>query len=294
MLQFKIIPLIITAHAVIFSVMWINFFPPKGWISNTFLPQAIVTALPPNARKQSKIPYESYAQVHSDNTQSNNAMISKTVGAISLGPTGNIQGTFKFMSLLTGKRIKARLFTPLPMPAEVMIPVERMATFNYPAEQDEAYPMSTSIHGEFQPFLEEEDLSLKSSNYSKISQNELNDIRTENQNESEQDGDAIIPETVLSHNNTSVEASQIQRVNDNINDNHENDNLNDQNMDNYQDTINNDNYDDIKDNLEDDNSFDHEENKDMSEYTANDESSIIHYVTKQGRIIKLRKYRFNN
>jgi hypothetical protein len=163
------------------------------------------------------------------------------------------------------------------MPAEVMLQVERMETFNYPVEQDEAHPRSNSIHGDYQPFLENDDVNLKSSNYSKINQNELNDIRTENQDENEEESNAFIPEIVFSHNNAPVEASQTQGVNDNSNDDHENDSLNDQNFNNRQDTMNNYNDDDIKDNLEDDNSFNHEENKDMSEHTANDESSKFCY-----------------
>ena len=42
------------------------------------------------------------------------------MGGISLGPTGNIQGTYKFMSLLTGLLIKSRSFVMLPMPSEVI------------------------------------------------------------------------------------------------------------------------------------------------------------------------------
>jgi hypothetical protein len=44
-----------------------------------------------------------------------------------LGPTGNLQGTYKFLSMLTGYVIQARSFTPLPMPSDVMKAVEDMA-----------------------------------------------------------------------------------------------------------------------------------------------------------------------
>ena len=37
-----------------------------------------------------------------------------------LGPTGNLQGTYKFLSLATGKKIKRRAFTPYPMPDSVI------------------------------------------------------------------------------------------------------------------------------------------------------------------------------
>jgi hypothetical protein len=66
--------------------------------------------------------------VHTEPDPTNNAMESRTVGGISLGPTGNIQGSYHFLSLLTGRRIKARSFTPFPMPADMVKKVQEMAT----------------------------------------------------------------------------------------------------------------------------------------------------------------------
>jgi hypothetical protein len=40
------------------------------------------------------------------------------------------------MSLLTGKLIKARSFTPLPMPEDVVKQVERMGASNYSSEKE--------------------------------------------------------------------------------------------------------------------------------------------------------------
>ena len=125
-LPFKLIPNVIIVHAVVFSVIWINFFPPKSGVSQHLSPQVIVTGLSADAEKHCRIPFGAYAQVHGEPTPSNDAMTSRTVGGISLGPTGNIQGTYKFLSLLTGKVIKARSFTPLPMPEEVITLVEDM------------------------------------------------------------------------------------------------------------------------------------------------------------------------
>ena len=39
---------------------------------------------------------------------------------ISLGPTGNVQGTYKFMSLLTGILVRSRSFVMLPIPSKVV------------------------------------------------------------------------------------------------------------------------------------------------------------------------------
>jgi hypothetical protein len=60
-----------------------------------------------------------YFQVHEeDNPQ--NSQIARTKGAISLGPSGNLQGIFKFMALNSGKKIVRRSWDVIPMPDIVL------------------------------------------------------------------------------------------------------------------------------------------------------------------------------
>jgi hypothetical protein len=125
-LPFQTIPTIIIIHAVIFSVMWLNFFPSKGGVSLTLSPQAIITGLYLDANKHCRMPFGAYAQVHGEPLHRNDVKVSRTVGGISLSPTRNIQGTYKFMSQFTGRLIKAWPFTPLPMSDEVINMVERI------------------------------------------------------------------------------------------------------------------------------------------------------------------------
>jgi len=47
-------------------------------------------------------------------------MLSRTIGALNLGPTGNIQGIHKFLSLKTGEVIVWRKWTELPVPQDVI------------------------------------------------------------------------------------------------------------------------------------------------------------------------------
>jgi hypothetical protein len=143
-LPFNTLPPAIIVHAVVFSVMWLNYFPPKGGISKTISPQTIVTRMSPDAEKHCQIPFGGYAQVHVEPNPSNDAMTSRTVGGISLGPTGNLQGTYHFLSLLTGRVIKARSFTPLPMPKEVVRAIE---TMNYvKPKEDETESLQSALH----------------------------------------------------------------------------------------------------------------------------------------------------
>jgi hypothetical protein len=133
-LPFNIIPNLMIVHSAVFSVMWLNVLPPAGGVSPTLSPQAIVTGLHVNSDRHCRIPFGAYAQVHAEPEPTNNKMVSRTVGGISLGPTGNIQRTYKFLSLLTGKQIQARAFTtPLPMPADVVRRTKALA----PSDQGE-------------------------------------------------------------------------------------------------------------------------------------------------------------
>jgi hypothetical protein len=95
-LPFKVLPILLIVHAMIFSVMWLNFFPPAIGVSQTLSPQSIITGLHAHSDTHCHLPFGAYAQVHVEPEPSNDAMVSRTVGGISLGPTGNIQGTYKF------------------------------------------------------------------------------------------------------------------------------------------------------------------------------------------------------
>ena len=54
-------------------------------------------------------------------------MMSRTVGALALRPTGNAQGGFYFLSLSTGRVLNRLRATALPMPDNVVDQVYRMA-----------------------------------------------------------------------------------------------------------------------------------------------------------------------
>lgn len=55
-----------------------------------------------------------------DDLEVTNNMKSKTTGAINLGPTGNVQGTHRFLSLKARETIVRRNWTELPVPIYVI------------------------------------------------------------------------------------------------------------------------------------------------------------------------------
>ena len=56
-----------------------------------------------------------------------NSTKSRTEPAICLGPTGNLQGSYWFLNLHTGRRIKRRKFTPLAVPTRVIDRVHELS-----------------------------------------------------------------------------------------------------------------------------------------------------------------------
>ncbi len=69
--------------------------------------------------KHCKSPFKMYCEVHDDPTRTNTMATCSTL-AIVLGPMGNLQGTYKFLSLATGKKVKQCAFTLYPMPDSVI------------------------------------------------------------------------------------------------------------------------------------------------------------------------------
>jgi hypothetical protein len=76
-----------------------------------------MTGIPFDYNKHCQLHFESDVQVHKEPSPSS-SMAARTVGAIRAGPTGNIQGSFKFLDLRTGKRITRRRWTSPPTPQE--------------------------------------------------------------------------------------------------------------------------------------------------------------------------------
>ena len=89
---------------------------------------------------------------------------------IALGPTGNLQGSVKFYCLTTGRVLKRRLFTPMPMPDRVIKQVDTIGeregqgrTFHFLNQCKEPYKWTDSVpeeDPEFQGLLENDDEAL--------------------------------------------------------------------------------------------------------------------------------------
>ena len=72
-----------------------------------------------------KVKYGDYAQVFKETT---NNMSEHTVGAIALYSTGNVQSSWYFLSLATGKRFTGYQWTVLPITSDVITQVHDLVT----------------------------------------------------------------------------------------------------------------------------------------------------------------------
>ena len=123
-LPFQRMPALVIMEMVKTSIQWLNNFPPKGGVSPTMSPRAIITGKSFDYNKHCHIEFGAHAQTHEEH---DNSMATRTTGAIALRPTGNAQGGHYFMSLTTGRRLNRNFWTELPMPKEVIDHVHVLA-----------------------------------------------------------------------------------------------------------------------------------------------------------------------
>ena len=74
-----------------------------------------------------------YYQVHEED-QPRNSQLPRTKGAIVLGPSGNTQGGYKFMSLVTGKKITRHSWDQIQIPDTVIQRVNILAHEDQPEQ----------------------------------------------------------------------------------------------------------------------------------------------------------------
>lgn len=78
-------------------------------------------------KKHLSLQIRQYCQVHEEDTPCN-SQSPRTKGIISLGPSGNLQGGFKFMALNTGRKIIRHSWDIIPMPDMVIAHVNTLGS----------------------------------------------------------------------------------------------------------------------------------------------------------------------
>mmetsp|Transcript_36183 Transcript_36183/g.51177 ORF Transcript_36183/g.51177 Transcript_36183/m.51177 type:complete len:412 (+) Transcript_36183:1053-2288(+) len=117
-LLFNKIPALMTIHMVLHAVKMLTNFPTKAGVSATMSPRELLTDESLDYKKHLCQQFGDYCQVHEED-EPRNSQTPRTQGAICMGPSGNAQGGFKFMTLRTCKKITHRAWDEIPMPDTV-------------------------------------------------------------------------------------------------------------------------------------------------------------------------------
>jgi hypothetical protein len=81
------------------AVFWLHLFPRVNGVSNHISPREIMTGQRIDYARHCRFEHGEYVQTHE---QHDSSMTLRTIDALTLWPTGNVQGTWYFMSLSTG------------------------------------------------------------------------------------------------------------------------------------------------------------------------------------------------
>ncbi len=107
-----------------FYMMWLNSFAVESGLSEKYSLHELVSRHKLDAKLHCESPFGAYCEVHTDPDVTNTTDPRMRWG-ICLGPTGNIQGSYKFMLLSTRKKIKRRKFTEMPITESVIKQVSK-------------------------------------------------------------------------------------------------------------------------------------------------------------------------
>jgi hypothetical protein len=125
-LPYKHYSTILKKALVSHAISWLNTFPHADGVSETMSPRTILTGVIPDYAVHCRVLIGAYCEVHNENDPSNTET-PRTSPVIAIDPTGNLQGSYCFLSLATGKCVKRRKWTELPITDDVIARVHELA-----------------------------------------------------------------------------------------------------------------------------------------------------------------------
>ncbi len=163
-LLFEHIPHRMKIKFIYFCILWLNAFPVKSGISSTHSPQELMVRWMLDYKRHCRVEPGTYCEVHDEPIPSN-TMAPRTHAVIALGPTGNMKGSVKFYSLITGRVLKQCSFTPMAMQDRVIKQVNSIGLhkqqgreFRFLNRRQEPYEWTDKVpedDSDFQCLLEE-------------------------------------------------------------------------------------------------------------------------------------------
>jgi hypothetical protein len=165
-LPFSNIPRRMKIEFVYFMVLWMNAFLVKLGTSSTYSPRELLMRWRLDYKKHCRVSPGTYCEVH-DEPVPTNTMAWRTHEGIALGPTGNLQGSVKFFCINTGRVLKRRSFTQMPMPDKVITRINAIGAregqgraFRFLNRRSEPYEWTEKVpedDADFQGLLEDDE-----------------------------------------------------------------------------------------------------------------------------------------
>jgi hypothetical protein len=128
-LPYPCLPQQMLIHLIHFVTMWLNNFPTINGVSPDYSPRKIILRHCLSYKRHCCAPFGAYYEMHKDNKPTN-SMYSRALPAIHLGPTGNFQGSYNFLKLITRLLIKRRAFHEIPAPDSIIARVTALTTMS--------------------------------------------------------------------------------------------------------------------------------------------------------------------
>lgn len=125
-LPFRRLPKLLLVSMLDHVTLCLNMFPAPNGVSDTISPLSLVTGAPRSDFARLTLEFGAYVQLF-DDFDPTNTLRSRTFGAIALLPTGNEQGDYHFLLLVTGFRVSRHCLQELPIPATAIAQVEALA-----------------------------------------------------------------------------------------------------------------------------------------------------------------------
>ena len=223
-LPFRKVPRHLIIEMIYAANYWLNMFPCKGGISQTMSPRTLLTGLTMNYHRHCRLEFGEYVQTHEEH---DNSLNPRTIGALALRPTGNVQGGYFFLSLTTGKVINRMCWTRIPMPQDVIDRVERMAC--------QEHAGTTFKDRDHNKIIDLDDSDNNDSTYEPDDENNDDDDDDDDNDEDDNDNNDIpINQPHEVHNDPGILGGQ----NAPHHDDEENDEENDKNNNNNNDVVN--------------------------------------------------------
>ena len=129
-MPYKKVPRHFKRELVLSCVSMLNVVPRAAGASESLSPMELLTGRTLDYKKHCQLAPGAYCLVHEDLGVQTNSMKERALGAIAIGPTSNIQGSYRFLSLKSGEIITRRTWDVLPATPEVEEKVHAMAGEN--------------------------------------------------------------------------------------------------------------------------------------------------------------------